>query len=302
MSDTQSPAETPPGSSAPQRRPAVALAVVAIAVALGLGVGWAGGQGGAQLLGWPATMVCVAAAFALQWLAFVPADLAQTERFYDLTGSVGYLTVLGLALFANGVTPHGALLAALVGVWTVRLGLFLVKRVHADRGDGRFDAIKPSAPRFLVAWTLQGLWISLTAAAALAAITAPRAELGVIAILGLGVWIAGFALEVVADAQKRRHRASHPGRFIDSGLWAWSRHPNYFGEIVLWIGVAIIAAEVLSGWQWLTLISPLFVFVLLTRVSGIPLLEKRADERWGDDPAYVAYRDRTSILIPRPPA
>ena len=180
----------------PRRKPAVAAAVIAIAVSLGLGVAWAGGQGGATLFGWPTTMVCVSAAFAVQWLAFVPAFIAQTERFYDLTGSLTYLTVIGLALWSAGIGLHGALLAGAVCIWAVRLGTFLFKRVHADGGDGRFDEIKPSAPRFLVAWTLQGLWVSLTAAAALAGITSPAADPGPLAWIGLAVFGFGFAVEV----------------------------------------------------------------------------------------------------------
>ena len=116
---------------------------------------------------------------------------------------------------------------------------------------------------------------------------------------GLGL---GFAFEAVADSQKSRFRAdpANKGRFIHTGLWAWSRHPNYFGEIVLWIGVAIIALPVLRGWQWVTLISPVFVTLLLTRVSGVPMLEKRADEKWGGQEDYEAYKERTPVLVPRP--
>jgi steroid 5-alpha reductase family enzyme len=121
--------------------------------------------------------------------------------------------------------------------------------------------------------------------------------------VGLAVWALGFVIEVVADRQKGafRRQPGNRGRFITTGLWAWSRHPNYFGEITLWTGVALLALPVLSGWQYVTLVSPLFVYLLLTRVSGIPLLEARAEEKWGGDPDYRAYRDRTPPLVPRPP-
>jgi steroid 5-alpha reductase family enzyme len=117
------------------------------------------------------------------------------------------------------------------------------------------------------------------------------------------VWLAGFVVEVVADQQKRAFRAdpANDGRFITSGLWAWSRHPNYFGEITLWTGIAITALPILSGWRWLMLISPVFVVVLLTRISGIPMLERRAEARWGGDPEFRAYTDTTPVLIPRRP-
>ena len=122
-------------------------------------------------------------------------------------------------------------------------------------------------------------------------------------LIGALVWIFGFAIEAAADAQKNQFRADpeNRGKFIDTGLWSWSRHPNYFGEIVLWVGVAIIALPVLRGWQWVTLISPVFVALLLTRISGVPILEKRADEKWGGQEDYETYKERTPVLIPRPP-
>ena len=109
--------------------------------------------------------------------------------------------------------------------------------------------------------------------------------------------------EVVADTQKSAFKAdpANAGRFITTGLWSWSRHPNYFGEITLWTGMAVLALPVLSGWNWVALISPVFVFVLLTRISGIPMLEHRARKRWGDDPAFQAYTANTSVLVPLPP-
>ena len=134
--------------------------------------------------------------------------------------------------------------------------------------------------------------------------TMVRAPLGPVGWIGFGIWLFGFGFEVIADRQKSAFNADpeNEGRFIDSGLWSWSRHPNYFGEIVLWVGIAVIAAPVLRGWGWLTLISPIFVFLLLMYISGVPQLETRADEKWGGEPDYEAYKARTSVLVPLPPA
>ncbi len=277
--------------------------VVAICLALAAGVAWAGSRGGEALMGFPILFWCAGIAFGVQWVAFVPAYARQTERFYDLTGSLTYISVTVFALLASrSADVRSVVLTLLVLVWASRLGTFLFRRIRSEGSDSRFDDIKPSAPRFFVAWTLQGLWVFLTLCAALAAITTRQpAGIGAVDVLGLVIWALGFGIEVVADRQKSKFRDAHRGRFIDTGLWAWSRHPNYFGEIVLWLGVAVIAASTLRGWQWVTMISPVFVAVLLMRISGIPILEKRADERWGGNPVYEEYKAQTPVLVPRPP-
>jgi steroid 5-alpha reductase family enzyme len=246
----------------------------------------------------------VGLAFLIQWLVFIPAYLQQSERFFDLTGSITYITVTTTAVLLSPIVDgRSILLLVLVVVWATRLGTFLFLRIQKAGKDARFDELKPSFIRFLNVWTLQGLWVTFTLAAALAAITTTtRKELDLFALIGFLVWVFGFAIEVGADTQKSRFRADpeNKGKFIHTGLWARSRHPNYFGEIVLWIGVAVIALPILRGWQWVTLISPVFVTLLLTRISGVPMLEKRADEKWGGQEDYEAYKERTPVLIPRP--
>ncbi len=282
-----------------------ALIALPLVILVALGITWAGSQGGDSVLGIPIFALAVAVVFVIQWVGFIAAYRLQTETFFDLTGSITYISVTMMAVWLSPVVDgRTILLLMLVAIWAGRLGLFLFRRILKDGKDARFDDIKVSFVRFLNAWTLQGLWVSLTLAAALAAITATnRKELGLFAMVGVLVWIVGFAIEATADAQKNRFRAGpeNKGSFIDTGLWSWSRHPNYFGEIVLWVGVAIIALPVLQGWQWVTLISPVFVTLLLTRISGVPILEKRADEKWGGQEDYEAYKERTPVLIPRPP-
>jgi len=281
------------------------LVALVVVVLLGSGLAWAGSQNVVLVYGIPLFALAVGLAFVIQWLAFIPAYVWQSERFFDLTGSLTYIAVTTLAVLLNpGRDGRALLLLLLVLVWAVRLGSFLFRRIRKAGKDARFDSIKPSFWRFLNTWTLQGLWVTFTLAAALAAITTTTQQaLGGVELLGMLVWGVGFAFEVVADWQKSRFRAlpENRGRFITSGLWAWSRHPNYFGEIVLWVGVALIAVPVLRGWQWVTLISPVFVTLLLTRISGVPLLEQRADAKWGGQEEYEAYKARTPVLLPRPP-
>lgn len=282
------------------------IVVFPLVLLVAAGLALAGSQGGTVVFGIPLFAFCMALAFIIQWVAFIPAFINQTEIFFDLTGSLTYITVMVVAvLLSPQADARSYLLLVLVVVWAVRLGSFLFRRIQRAGSDRRFDVIKPSFARFLLTWTLQGLWVSFSLAAALAAITSEaKSEPGVFAVAGLLVWLLGFGIEVIADRQKRQFRAAseNAGKFISTGLWAWSRHPNYFGEIVLWIGVAIIALPVLRGWQWLTLISPVFITILLTRISGIPLLEARADEKWGGQADYEDYKARTSVLIPMPPA
>jgi len=193
----------------------------------------------------------------------------------------------------------------MVLIWALRLATFLFMRISRDGKDSRFDNIKNRPLRFFMAWTIQGLWVLLTAAAALAVITGGvREPLGAIGVAGIALWLTGVLIEIVADRQKSQFKDNkdNAGKFISVGLWAWSRHPNYFGEIVLWTGMAILALPVLQGWQYVTLISPVFVIFLLTRVSGIPLLEEKADQRWGGQDDYETYKQKTPVLILRPPA
>lgn len=247
-------------------------------------------------------------AFAIQWAAFLPAAALRTERFFDLVGSVTFVTLITTAAIwtwlDGALTWRGTLVALAVVAWAVRLGTFLVQRVLRQGGDRRFDELKERPARFFLAWTAQGLWTFLTPLAALVVIAGGH-PVGVqwTDALGLLIWAGGFALEVQADEQKRAFRAdpANEGRFIQTGLWAWSRHPNYFGEIVLWIGLAIVGAGVFEGGEWAAMISPVVVFVLLTRVSGVPLLEAQAWQRWGEDPEYAAYVRATSVLLPVPP-
>jgi len=281
------------------------VAMSAAVVAVGALVALAGSSGAKSAAGIGIHWWVAAAAFGVNWLAFVPSYLRRTEHYYDLVGSLTYLSTTLLALvLARPVDGRAWLLFALIVVWAGRLGFFLFRRVKSAGKDGRFDVIKQSWSRFLFAWTTQGLWVIFTAAAAHAAIASSNPKpIGAWAIGGLAIWLLGFGIEAVADAQKNAFRAdpANQGRFITTGLWAWSRHPNYFGEITLWVGIALIAFPVLSSWQYMTLLSPVFVFLLLTRVSGIPMLERRADKRWGGQPDYEDYKATTPVLMLRPP-
>ena len=277
-----------------------------IAVLIAVGLALAGSQHSITVMqGIPLYALCVAIAFVIQWGAFIPSYFARTEKYYDLIGSLTYTTVILVALIMTSrYDSQSILLAVLVLIWTFRLGFYLFRRILRTGKDKRFNEIKKSASRFFLAWTLQGLWVSFTAAAALAAITHEKTvELGIVSIIGICVWVIGFSFEVIADLQKSKFAQNPANRdkFITVGLWSVSRHPNYFGEIVIWIGIAIIAFPSLQGWGYLTLISPIFVAMLITQISGVPLNERYADEKWGGQKDYEEYKKKTPVLIPKLP-
>ena len=291
--------------------PFVIAALIIIATA---GIGSIeGGIGNTKVARLPGTdlpvyAACVLGIFAIQWLLFIHAHLRQSERLFDLTGSLTFIAAFATAAwFGADGDPRSLLLAALVIVWALRLGSFLFARVSRAGHDSRFKKILPDWRVHLMTWTLQGYWVSITGACALVAITSagklPLGDDGGYALAGGLLWLTGFALEVTADRQKTRFRQSpeNQQRFITTGLWAWSRHPNYFGEIMLWLGITVIAYPVLEGWQLLALISPLFVLLLMTKISGVDMLERQNDRRWRDDPAYQQYKARTSKLFLWPP-
>ena len=271
-------------------------------LALGTIMALAGSPGSITFNGLPSFALAASIGFILHWLIFIPSYIYQTEHYFDLIGSISYISIVLFTFLAlNNLDVRSILIGLLIMVWAVRLGSFLFIRVKRDGKDNRFTVMKTKFWWFLFTWTIGGLWVFITMAAGLAAMTSAKVvPLGWFALIGIFLWLEGFLVEVVADHQKTRFRSKkeNQGRFINEGLWSFSRHPNYYGEITLWLGIAFIAFPVLQGWQKLTLISPIFVYILLTRISGITMLERRADKKWGDDPEYQRYKETTSSLIP----
>ena len=239
--------------------------------------------------------------FCIQWVSFIPAFIFQTEKFYDLTGSITYLTAVFYTLYVTGSNNLSDLIiVACVAVWAIRLGSFLFMRIHKAGEDRRFRTIKPNFTRFLMTWTLQGMWVSMCL---LCVLTALSSYSGVIMnsifFIGLIVFILGLSIEIIADYQKTvfRRNIENKDKFITTGLWSLSRHPNYFGEILLWTGVAVMSISSLQGLQYITLISPIFVYILLVYISGIRILEDQARKKWGHLDSFKEYLKNTPRLF-----
>ena len=276
-----------------------------IVILLSTLIAFAANQGSVSISNIPLFGFVVLLIFVIQWLVFIPSFINRTEHFFDLTGS---LTFMSASLFTLMAIPEiylrDIVITLLVVVWATRLGSFLFFRVRKDGRDGRFDIMKTKFWWFLMTWNIQGMWVFLSLAAGLAAMTSQnKIEADIFLVLGTLIWILGFSIEVIADNQKSKFRSNpeNKDKFITTGIWSWSRHPNYFGEILLWIGITVIALPVLQGWQFITLISPIFIIILLTQISGVRLLELRGKKKWGDNEEYKNYIKNTSVLIPLPP-
>ena len=255
----------------------------------------------------PLVIASAGLCLGINLFVFIPATIAKTEKYFDLTGSITYLLVMGMALYAIGdaISLRVVFLAVMVCIWALRLGSYLMRRIRADGKDGRFDELKKQPSTFIIPWILQALWVFLTSLAVLIIMATHPTHATIVwtDIVGGACWGIGFIIEVIADSQKSAFRKNpqNKGRFINEGLWRFSQHPNYFGEILLWTGMFVIGAGLYEGTQWLAVISPLFIYLLLTKISGINMLDERAEARWGNDSDYQHYRQTTSILIPRPP-
>jgi steroid 5-alpha reductase family enzyme len=275
---------------------------IVISLALIGGTTLIGSSGSVAIGQIPLFAICSLVILMIHLIVFIPSWVYKTEHYFDVTGSLSYLGAVGCAYWLNpDTTIRQTVLASLIAIWALRLGTFLFLRVKRIGKDVRFDQLKQNFLRFAMTWCLSALWVILTSAAALAALTTDtQDQFDIFMVIGMLTWIVGFAFEFISDIQKNKFRADprNDKKFITSGLWAWSRHPNYFGEIMLWFGIAIIAFPVLSGLNYATLLSPIFVWLLLTKVSGVPLLEAKAEKQWGSDDNYIAFKNATPVLVP----
>lgn len=246
-------------------------------------------------------------AFLIQWVAFIPAYLFQTEKFYDLTGSLTYLTVIWFVYLSSNqvgeVNFQNLIVTVLISIWAIRLGSFLFSRIHKDGEDKRFRSIKTSPSQFFMTWTLQGMWVSICSMCAITGISSSEGlVLNPLFYLGFILFLIGFSIEVIADHQKTVFRAikENKDKFISTGLWSKSQHPNYFGEILLWTSIAIMSFSSLSGTQYLTMISPIFTYVLLVYISGVRMLDDMGNKKWGHLEEYKQYKQNTPVLFIKP--
>ncbi|KAH9452954.1 hypothetical protein MJO28_008139 [Puccinia striiformis f. sp. tritici] len=268
----------------------------------------------------------VGTAFGIQALCAAFAIPVQSEKYYDLSGSATFLTCTAVSLYYpslrykllhNFAAPlprissfhhRQLIMSGFTCLWATRLGSFLYQRIKKSGSDARFDEIKRDPARFFGAWMAQASWVTLTAFPVYAVNSVPASRqpaLGLTGSLGTGLWLASFLFEVVADRQKTQWREEkmkkiHSEEFISSGLWSVSRHPNYVGEVMIWASQVLIAWPALPIWMRLmSCLSPVLEYLLITKVSGLPPLETKADKQFKDNSDYQAYKARTPVFWPK---
>jgi steroid 5-alpha reductase family enzyme len=244
-------------------------------------------------------------AVGTQALFFLFAALFKTDKVTDLSYSLGFIIMAVLLLAGRRPAfPLQAALAAMIVVWGLRLGGYLLIRILHMKKDARFDGIRESLGKFSAFWILQALTIYVVMLPSILFLSLPRAPKVTPAVwIGAAVWLAGLIIESAADAQKFRFRRNEAnrGRWIEHGLWRYSRHPNFFGEILCWAGLFLLIAPSLQGWMWVALVGPIFITAMLLFFSGIPTVEKRSEASYGANPDYRRYKEQTSLLVPLPP-
>lgn len=252
-------------------------------------------------------------ALGVQYAVFLTHGLPnRSEKFYDLSGSCTHLAVVVASLVREQKVRsiRQVFTAVAATVWMTRLGTFLYSRILRDGKDGRFDDIRKVWLSFMGAWTVQAVWVTFTELPVLLINdrddNVPLTLLDYLAMLS---WLAGFLLEATADSQKLAFRddPANKGRFITTGVWRYSRHPNYCGEIMMWCSQAALVSFAAWGHpDWSSLlcswISPAFTALLLLKVTGVPMVEKAGMQKWGQEPEYLHYMANTNCLIPGPPA
>ncbi len=242
--------------------------------------------------------------FAIQIFFFLFAATFKTDKFTDLAYGISFVIIALYFLFTNNTYfPTQIAIALAVTVWGVRLATYLFIRILRIKKDTRFDERRENLLEFAKFWLLQAISIWVIMLPATLILSSNQSNLvQQLLIPGALIWALGFIIETIADWQKFtfKNKPENKNKWADTGLWKYSRHPNYFGEILCWWGVFVIALPYLEGVELLSIISPAYITILLLFVSGIPPLEKKHDEKYGDRADYREYKEKTSILIPLP--
>lgn len=248
-------------------------------------------------------LYALAISMGINLFMFIPAFLFKTDKLTDISYALTFVILSIYTLIVNGASPASVVLFIMILIWAIRIGSYLLIRIHKIKKDTRFNEMRKSFFKFGGFWLIQGFTVWAVLIPSILFIQNQPQNIDLIASIGILIWLAGLSIETLADIQKYKfkNKTENKGKWIETGLWKYSRHPNYFGEILLWFGVYIFTFTSLIGIEkWIGFIGPLYIAALIIFVSGIPLLEKKADQRWSDKPAYQAYKERTHELFVLP--
>ncbi|MBN2100657.1 DUF1295 domain-containing protein [Candidatus Dojkabacteria bacterium] len=240
----------------------------------------------------------------IQILFFIFAFLLKTDKLTDLTYGLTFIILVFFAITLSPmITVNKIILLAMICLWALRLISYLFYRINKMKKDTRFDEMRTDFLKFARFWIFQGISVWIIMLPSLIYFSQLKSHsFSIVSVLGIIIWFTGLLIETIADIQKFmfKSKPENKGLWIESGLWKYSRHPNYFGEILCWVGVFTFITPILRNWEFLTVISPLYITTLLLFVSGIPILEKRYNERYKNNRDYQEYKNSTSLLIPLP--
>ncbi|MAZ41069.1 hypothetical protein CL654_03045 [bacterium] len=239
-------------------------------------------------------------ALGINLVMFVPAFIFKTDKLTDLSYGLSFLIVAWILYAQSDMGLGKVILLFMISLWAIRLSTYLFIRIRKIKKDKRFDGMRESFVRFLKFWVLQGVSVWMVLLPSILYFSSKDAELVTLSFVGIVLWGVGLLIETIADYQKYSfiNKEENKRKWIESGLWKYSRHPNYFGEILHWVGIFVFTYPALMGIDVLIgTVGPLYIALLIIFVSGIPLLEKQADARWGNDSNYQNYKKKTSVLV-----
>jgi len=247
-------------------------------------------------------LITGAVSLGINLLMFIPAFIFKTDTLTDISYAVTFVVVALFGLLSGDTSLVKIIYFLAVLLWAIRLGSYLLSRIRKIGKDKRFDGMRENFLLFLRFWFLQGLTVWVVMIPGTLFFNANHTDITIVSFIGLAIFLVGLTVEAIADMQKYRfiNNPENKGKWIDTGLWSISRHPNYLGEIMVWVGLYVFVLPALSGWGLIIgLAGPLFISFMILFISGVPILEKGADEMWGANPAYQEYKKRVGVLLPK---
>jgi len=241
--------------------------------------------------------------FGIQMALAIPAMIFKTEKFFDLSGATTTVLLTWATLYNSGVKPSQRQIinSLMISTWGIRLSTFLFFRILKDGKDRRFNKARSNPATMMLFWSVQAIWILMDGLPGFI-LNSREDDTPTTSIdwVGRFMFLFGFAIQAIADHQKTAFRAdpSNRSKFITSGLWKLSQHPNYFGEMLIWTGIWLSSVSALKGAEHIAALTPIFTIYLLCKVSGIPLLQKHAKKKWGHLKEFKQYQETTPLLVP----